>query len=71
MLLGCVGMGCGVVAGEEGGLARAGTGDAAGGSPPLAPCNSQLSFSKRGDRKANVKQTSGHTSLGALRMALH
>lgn len=36
-LLGYVGMGCVVVAGEEGGLAKAGAGDAAGGSPPLHP----------------------------------
>lgn len=61
---------CGVVAGDKGGLARAGTGDAVGGSPPLAPRNSQLWFAKRGDREVNGKQTSRPVSLGALRMAL-
>ena len=64
MLFGYVKMGCGVVAGEEGGLARAGTGDEAGGNPPLAPCNSQLWFSKQADRKANMKQTSRPISSG-------
>lgn len=71
-MLGYVRTGCGVVAGEEGGLARAGTGDAAGGglvpSPPATHSSgfqSGVMIEKRTWSKQNRP-----ISLGALRMAL-